>query len=63
MVFSLLNKHFCSKSLAPVYAELASNILKVNPGILVAQVDATVHKLPNAEISGYPTIKFYKKVG
>ena len=52
------NFNFLSKNLTPVYDELS---LKVN-NVIVAKVDATVHKLPGYEIKGYPTIKYLQKV-
>jgi len=35
--------------------------LAVNPNVILVKVDMTVNKVPGVTISGYPTLKFWKK--
>jgi protein disulfide-isomerase A1 len=48
------------KSLAPIYASLATKLKDV-PGITIAKMDATANEVEGLHIQGFPTIKFYKK--
>lgn len=45
--------------MAPIYKDLAKKY-KDNKKLLIAEVDATKDKIPGIEISGFPTIYFWK---
>jgi protein disulfide-isomerase A1 len=51
---------FLSKRLEPLFDELAL-VVGSNKNLLIAKVDATSNEIPGFIISGYPTIKFFKK--
>jgi protein disulfide-isomerase A1 len=48
------------KSLAPIYASLATK-LKNNQDITIAKMDATANEVESVSVQGFPTIKFYPK--
>jgi len=48
------------KSLAPIYASLATK-LKDNADIVIAKMDATANEVESVSVQGFPTIKFYPK--
>jgi len=48
------------KSLAPIYAQLATK-LKDNPNVVIAKMDATANEVEGVNVQGFPTIKFYPK--
>ena len=49
-----------STHLAPIYEELA-DLISTNKNLIIASVDATIHKIPGIPIKGYPSLKFFKK--
>lgn len=51
------------KSLEPEWATAASKVSKLKPKVLLAKVDADAHKelATKYDVSGYPTIKIFKK--
>lgn len=49
------------KSLEPIYKKLAKQLLKTNPGVVVAKMDATANDVhPLFKVEGFPTIYFLK---
>lgn len=47
------------KTLIPVWEEAALK-LEANPNVVIAKCDSTANEIPNVEIKGFPTIKFFK---
>jgi len=48
------------KTLAPIYAALATK-LKDNNDVVIAKMDATANEVESVSVQGFPTIKFYPK--
>eukprot|EP00933_Yihiella_yeosuensis_P033170 TRINITY_DN26888_c0_g1_i2.p1 TRINITY_DN26888_c0_g1~~TRINITY_DN26888_c0_g1_i2.p1 ORF type:complete len:543 (+),score=133.17 TRINITY_DN26888_c0_g1_i2:50-1678(+) len=48
------------KAIAPVYRTLGTHYMN-DGNVVIAKMDATLHKHPSAEITQYPTLKFYPK--
>lgn len=46
------------KALAPIYDELAKQHAS-NEKLTIAKIDATANEIPGANVSGFPTLKFY----
>jgi protein disulfide-isomerase A1 len=45
--------------LIPAWEESAEKLAAVNPNIVIAKCDATANEIPNVEIKGYPTIRYF----
>lgn len=43
----------------PAWEEAAEKLAAVNPNIVIAKCDATANEIPNVEIKGYPTLRFF----
>jgi len=48
------------KSFLPIYEKVAEHF-KSDPSIVVGKMDATANEVDGLTVTGYPTIKFYKK--
>jgi protein disulfide-isomerase A1 len=48
------------KTLAPHF-DAAAERLANNPNILLAKVDSTDNEVPDVDIQGFPTVKFFRK--
>jgi thiol-disulfide isomerase/thioredoxin len=54
------NNIILSKTLAPIYEDLAAK-LKENKNILLAHVDWTTSQISEIAVKGYPTLKLFKR--
>lgn len=48
------------KTLAPIYEDLATQLAKVNPNIVLAKMDSTANEVPGVDVQSFPTLKFWK---
>jgi protein disulfide-isomerase A1 len=48
------------KNFAPIYEEIAQAFNAENSNVVIAKMDATENEVEGLQVSGFPTIKFYK---